>query len=272
MQIPNELITITIRNAPYYNAYMEMVAKHDHKIATEEGGKKKSASKADQSKKPATAKQPKPVSSKQSKPAPTKQSKRVKEKSTKPSPINKAGKGHWDVPDVCKPLTLRGLSGQLRRPQHGRLLTQENLPLAPPSKRLTLNLNSKLMMFPYLMRHNAPSDRRAVRSHMQILSVVTFKTISRYDYTYLKEIVLRRANYNEYKISKSDFNLNVGLLKLLDMDEVEVPDRNDQKKMMRENEVHKFSDAMLTRILERLDHMVKDFKLFKYNPVMEKRI
>ncbi|GJT53403.1 reverse transcriptase domain-containing protein [Tanacetum coccineum] len=43
-------------------------------------------------------------------------------------------------------------------------------------------------------------------------------------------------------------------------------DRNDQKKMMRENEVHKFSDSTLTRILERLDHMVKDFRLFNVEP------
>nr|GEZ34893.1 uncharacterized mitochondrial protein AtMg00810-like [Tanacetum cinerariifolium] len=63
---------------------------HDHKITAEEGGKKKSAAKADQSKKPATAKKPKPVSSKQSKPAPSKQQKPMKEKST---PVNKAGKG-----------------------------------------------------------------------------------------------------------------------------------------------------------------------------------
>ncbi|GKF85837.1 hypothetical protein Tco_0253664, partial [Tanacetum coccineum] len=48
-------------------------------------------------------------------------------------------------------------------------------------------------------------------------------------------------------------------------------DRNDQKMMMRETEVHKFSDGTLTRILEKLDHMVKDFKLFKYNLGMEKR-
>ncbi|GJU98067.1 hypothetical protein Tco_1327338, partial [Tanacetum coccineum] len=93
MQIPKELITDNIRNASYYNVYLEMVAKHDHKIAAEEGGKKKSASKANQSKKPATAKQPKPVSFKQSKPAPAKQPKPVKEKSTKPSPVKKAGKG-----------------------------------------------------------------------------------------------------------------------------------------------------------------------------------
>ncbi|GJV69527.1 retrovirus-related pol polyprotein from transposon TNT 1-94 [Tanacetum coccineum] len=82
-----------LKNAPYYNAYLEMVAKHDHKIAAEEGGKKKSASKADESKKPATAKQPKPVSSKQSKPAHAKQPNPMKEKSTKPSPVKKDGKG-----------------------------------------------------------------------------------------------------------------------------------------------------------------------------------
>ncbi|GKB50134.1 hypothetical protein Tco_0900887 [Tanacetum coccineum] len=49
-------------------------------------------------------------------------------------------------------------------------------------------------------------------------------------------------------------------------------DRNDQKKMMRETEVHKFSDGTLNRILDKLDHMVKDFKLFKYNSGMETRI
>nr|GEY98025.1 histone deacetylase 14 [Tanacetum cinerariifolium] len=32
MQIPNELIMDNIRNAPYYNAYMEMVAKHNQKM------------------------------------------------------------------------------------------------------------------------------------------------------------------------------------------------------------------------------------------------
>ncbi|GJX20038.1 hypothetical protein Tco_0222715 [Tanacetum coccineum] len=50
MPIPNELISKNIRNAPYYNAYLEMVAKHDRKITAEKEGKKK----------PATVKQPKP--------------------------------------------------------------------------------------------------------------------------------------------------------------------------------------------------------------------
>ncbi|GKA95494.1 hypothetical protein Tco_0817532 [Tanacetum coccineum] len=65
MPIPNELITNNIRNAPYYNTYMEMIAKHDLKIAAEKGGKKK----------PATAKQLK--------------LKPVKEKSSKPTPLPK---------------------------------------------------------------------------------------------------------------------------------------------------------------------------------------
>nr|GEX61903.1 reverse transcriptase domain-containing protein [Tanacetum cinerariifolium] len=49
----------TFRNAPYYNTYLEMVAKIGKKSTTEEGGKKKAASKADKSKKPASAKQSK---------------------------------------------------------------------------------------------------------------------------------------------------------------------------------------------------------------------
>ncbi|GKE54438.1 hypothetical protein Tco_1489594 [Tanacetum coccineum] len=167
----------------------------------------------------------------------------------------------------------------------------------------------------------APSDRHAVRSHMRILSVVSLKTISRYGYTYLKEIVLRRADYKEYKISESDFKnlhpndfkdlyllhlqgklnhlsgsdkvhlLNATKLNLTEPNwdasnflfkedytivskprSVIYKDRNDQKKMMRETKVHKFSDGTLNRILDKLDHMVKVFKLFKYNLGMESRI
>nr|GFD19313.1 hypothetical protein [Tanacetum cinerariifolium] len=42
-------------------------------------------------------------------------------------------------------------------------------------------------------------------------------------------------------------------------------DRNDQKKMLRENEVHKFSDGTLIRVLQKLDHMVKDFRVYGSN-------
>ncbi|GKB97311.1 hypothetical protein Tco_0983448 [Tanacetum coccineum] len=42
-------------------------------------------------------------------------------------------------------------------------------------------------------------------------------------------------------------------------------DRNDQRKLMRLNELHKFSDGTLTRVMEKLDQMVKDFHLYEYN-------
>ncbi|GKC45356.1 hypothetical protein Tco_1063078 [Tanacetum coccineum] len=57
----------------------------------------------------------------------------------------------------------------------------------------------------YITRHSALSDHRSVRSHIKILSVVSLKIFSRYGYTYLKEIVLRRADNQDYKISKADF-------------------------------------------------------------------
>nr|GEU77899.1 hypothetical protein [Tanacetum cinerariifolium] len=67
------------KNAPYYNDYLEMVVKHERRIAVvKEGGKKKTAPKADKPMKPTEAKQAKPTTFKQPKLKP------VKEKTTKP--------------------------------------------------------------------------------------------------------------------------------------------------------------------------------------------
>ncbi|GJX00421.1 hypothetical protein Tco_0184334, partial [Tanacetum coccineum] len=57
----------------------------------------------------------------------------------------------------------------------------------------------------YLDRHTVESSRKAVRTHMRILSVVSLKAYSRYGYDYLKEITLRRADYQEYTIAERDF-------------------------------------------------------------------
>ncbi|GKA87647.1 hypothetical protein Tco_0809411 [Tanacetum coccineum] len=45
----------------------------------------------------------------------------------------------------------------------------------------------------------------AVRTHMRILSVVRIEVFSLYGYDYMKAIVLRRADLNEYIISEKDF-------------------------------------------------------------------
>ncbi|GJR88578.1 hypothetical protein Tco_0212589 [Tanacetum coccineum] len=197
----------------------------------------------------------------------------------------------------------------------------------------------------YINKHSEPSDHEAVRSQMRILSVISVKVFEKYRYNYLREIILCRADYQEYKISEKDFKnlhpndfedlflLNIqeklnhlpktdktslhtavnmwirnlvirnrmGDLQLriesyqtkinlerpnwdaadyyFKEDYTIVPkpravvyrDRNDQRKLMRLNELHKFSDGTLTRVMEKLDHMVKDFHLFEYNKGMETR-
>ncbi|GJX54675.1 hypothetical protein Tco_0283044 [Tanacetum coccineum] len=136
--------------------------------------------------------------------------------------------------------------------------------LAIPEQTATSKETSNLCMAVNLdLSRLATTLNRLERSIQIGINTVRLKTFSRYGYTYLKEIVLRIADYKEYKISKADF-------KNLCPNDFE--DLNNQKKTMRETEVYKFSDGALTRILEKLDHMVKEFRLFKLNPGMEHRI
>ncbi|GJR57120.1 hypothetical protein Tco_1499282 [Tanacetum coccineum] len=159
----------------------------------------------------------------------------------------------------------------------------------------------------YIDRHTADSSRKAVRTHMRILSVVGMKAYSHYGYDYLKEITLRRADYQEYTIAEKDFknlypsyfeDLNLLLLQghlnhLSGLDkrmlstavnlwthnldatgyeykhdytiiesprEVVFPVSKNERKIMRFNEIYKFSDGTLTNILEALDYKVKEYK------------
>ncbi|GJR82399.1 hypothetical protein Tco_0153184 [Tanacetum coccineum] len=50
----------------------------------------------------------------------------------------------------------------------------------------------------YIDRFSSEGDRRAVRTHMRILSVVRIEVFSMYGYNYMKKIVLRRADLKEY--------------------------------------------------------------------------
>ncbi|GJV93698.1 hypothetical protein Tco_1541511 [Tanacetum coccineum] len=57
----------------------------------------------------------------------------------------------------------------------------------------------------YIDRFSSEGDRRAVRTHMRILSVVRIEVFSMYGYNYMKKIVLRRADLKEYTIAERDF-------------------------------------------------------------------
>ncbi|GKE14153.1 hypothetical protein Tco_1421730, partial [Tanacetum coccineum] len=142
----------------------------------------------------------------------------------------------------------------------------------------------------YIDRHTAESSRKVVRTHMRILSVVRIKAYSRYGYDYLKEITLRRANHQDYTTAEKDFknlypsdfeDLNLFLLQghlnhLPDSDirfefkhdytiinsprAVVFHVSNNERKIMRFNEIYKFSDGTLKNIMEALDYRVKEYK------------
>ncbi|GKA54205.1 hypothetical protein Tco_0753154 [Tanacetum coccineum] len=61
----------------------------------------------------------------------------------------------------------------------------------------------------YIDKHTSEGDRRAVRTHMRILSVVRIEVFSLYRYDYMKKIVLRRADLKEYTIAKRGFKYPV---------------------------------------------------------------
>ncbi|GJS25189.1 hypothetical protein Tco_0453821 [Tanacetum coccineum] len=135
----------------------------------------------------------------------------------------------------------------------------------------------------YITRYTAPSDRNAVRSHMTILSVVSLKTLSKYDKLnhlsgadkvhlfnainlWIRNIVIRqrvedvqlsiksyqtKLNLTQPRWDETDFLFKEDYTIVHKPRVVIYRDRNNQKMMMRETEVHKFSDGTLTRILEK---------------------
>ncbi|GJT02685.1 hypothetical protein Tco_0823854 [Tanacetum coccineum] len=116
----------------------------------------------------------------------------------------------------------------------------------------------------YINKHSESSDREAVRSQMRILSVISVKLVE--IESYQTKINLERPNWDA-----ADYYFKEDYTIVPKPRAVVYRDRNDQRKLMRLNELHKFSDGTLTRVMEKLDHMVKDFHLYEYNKGMETR-
>ncbi|GJW79401.1 hypothetical protein Tco_0143376 [Tanacetum coccineum] len=142
----------------------------------------------------------------------------------------------------------------------------------------------------YIDRHDSPSCRKDVRTHMRILSVVRIKAYSRYgDFEDLNLLLLQGhldhllgsdkrmlSTATQLNLTKTGWNAT-GYEFKHDYTIIESPravvfsvDNNDRN-IMRFNEIYKFSDGMLTRILEALDYKVKEFKVKRLNPGMNTR-
>ncbi|GKC67727.1 hypothetical protein Tco_1100325 [Tanacetum coccineum] len=130
-----------------------------------------------------------------------------------------------------------------------------------------------------------------VFSKMRILSFVSVKVEKKCGYGYLKEIVVRRSDQNLYKFKEGGFpNLHLNdiedMLLLLtqnrpqrrcpgmsakelytlnfDPQGVIYEDKQNRKRLMRVNELHKFPDETLQLIYKTLLHRLQNFRL-RYN-------
>nr|GEV26503.1 hypothetical protein [Tanacetum cinerariifolium] len=174
-------------------------------------------------------------------------------------------KGHRVVPDVSKPLPLKGPPGHVTiQPQF--FFNKDLEYLLSGNKERSAMFISKLKAANYpdfgleeLIPHSAPSDRRAVIFHMQILSVEHCYQKRVEDLQIGIESYQTKLNLTKPKWDAFDFLFKEDYTIISKPRTVIYRDRSDQKKMMRESKVHKFSDGTLTRILEKLNHMVKDF-------------
>nr|GEU36963.1 hypothetical protein [Tanacetum cinerariifolium] len=147
MPIPNELILNNIGNAPYYNAYLEMVANHDWKVTAEKDRKMKTASAKQPKSKPAIEKSSKPApvpKPKETKERPSKAStakppklKPAKEKSTMTTPPQQAGKGEGNNDDMERTIQMSLESFQAQSQAHvGCVAIQE--PVAEATQPLPI--------------------------------------------------------------------------------------------------------------------------------------
>nr|GEW54351.1 hypothetical protein [Tanacetum cinerariifolium] len=58
-------------------------------------------------------------------------------------------------------------------------------------------------------KHTSEGDRRAVRTHMRILSVVKIEVFSMYGYDYMKKIVIHRADLNDTLLQNETSNKKI---------------------------------------------------------------
>nr|GEX40562.1 retrovirus-related Pol polyprotein from transposon TNT 1-94 [Tanacetum cinerariifolium] len=178
--------------------------------------------------------------------------------------------GNRVMPDISKPSTR---SGSRNSHHHCGLKVNVTTILVQPMVFHTGGLSA---------RNSTSQDtmpcfnHRVVRSHMRILSVVTNLWIrnivikKRVEDLQLRiETYQMKLNLTQPSWNASDFQFREDYTIIHKPRDAIYKDRNNQKKMMRETEVHKFNDGMLMRNLEKLDHMVKDYVLFKFNPGME---
>ncbi|GKC80447.1 hypothetical protein Tco_1131221 [Tanacetum coccineum] len=161
--------------------------------------------------------------------------------------------GNRVVHDISKPLSLGG----------------------PPAQPMVFHTGGSNARNSTSQDTMPPSNHSAVRSHMRILSVLHPNDFEDLYLLHLQGKLNHLSSADKvhlFNADATDFIFKEDYTIIHKPRAVIYIDRNNQKKMIRETEVHKFSDGTLSKILEKLDVMVKDYVLFKFNPGIENRI
>ncbi|GJZ71691.1 hypothetical protein Tco_0635542 [Tanacetum coccineum] len=189
---------------------------------------------------------------------------------------NKTWKARYNV---SKPLPLGSPPGQVTI-QSDFFFNKdlEYLRYGHKSGKLALSISKmKATYYPdvgqrfYIDRHISEGDRRAVRTHMRILSVFRIEVLSLYGYDYMKKIVLHRADLKEYTIAERDFKYlypsdfeDMYLLNLQGHLNHLPPE--DKKILTTAVNLWTRNLVIRQRIDEALDYRVKEFKVNRINP------
>nr|GFB62098.1 hypothetical protein [Tanacetum cinerariifolium] len=138
----------------------------------------------------------------------------------------------------------------------------------------------------YFDRHTFEGVRRAIRTHMRILSVVRIKVFSMYVYDYrrrssfveriLTSTLFRNETSKDFQLEIESYQTQLNLTKprwnatsfeykhdymVIDSPiAVTFQDRYGVQMIMRFHEIHKFSDDTLYQVNEAMDYQVKEFK------------
>nr|GEV32383.1 NADP-dependent malic enzyme-like [Tanacetum cinerariifolium] len=179
------------------------------------------------------------------------------------------------VPDVSKPLPLGGPPGQaalsmskLKAANYPDFGLDELVPSLWIKSERDYNISASYGKLNHLPGLDKVHLYNAI--NLWIRSVFIRQRVR--DLQLSIESYQTKLNHIEPRCDASDFLFKEDYFIVSKPTAVIYKDRNDQEKMLKENEVHKFSDGTLTRVLHKLDYMVKDFGLYQYNPGIENRI
>nr|GEW61522.1 hypothetical protein [Tanacetum cinerariifolium] len=130
-------------------------------------------------------------------------------------------------------------------------------------------------------KHTSEGDRRAVRTHMRVLSVVRIEVFSMYGHLVIRQRV------EDFQLGIQSYQTQLNLTKprwdatgieyrhdytVIDsLRAITFRDRYGVQMIKHFNEIYKFSDGTLQQIDEALDYRVKEFKINRMNPGLNTR-